>query len=151
MTLTPLALAEFWIAAPEPESRFTSNSTFAPLVMAWSAWVRWRCALFSALVMQAFRPALEMAASRKRRSWVSQRTDDLESGSSTPTSHLAFSVLTSFATANEAPAPMAAIPASPTAARTIFLLNLGLPLVRRRRPRRPPGDGRADRSWRWTL
>ena len=53
MVLTPLAWADFSIAAPEPESRLTSRSTLAPLVMAWSAWVAWVCALPSALVMQA--------------------------------------------------------------------------------------------------
>ena len=37
MTLTPCDLALAAIAAPEPESRFTSSSTFAPLVIACSA------------------------------------------------------------------------------------------------------------------
>ena len=110
---TPLAFAEFAMAAPEPESRFTSSSTLAPLVMAWSAWVRWVWAEPSALVMHALRPSLVIACWRSGRSWVSQRTDDLLSGSRTPTSHLAFAVFTD-APAVDTPAPMIWKPTSAT-------------------------------------
>jgi hypothetical protein len=37
MTFTPCDFAFAAIAAPEPESRFTSSSTFAPFVIACSA------------------------------------------------------------------------------------------------------------------
>ena len=41
MTLTPWDLALASIAAPEPESRLTSSSTFAPFVIACSACCCW--------------------------------------------------------------------------------------------------------------
>src|SRR4051794_21580613 len=41
MTLTPWDFALASIAAPEPESRFTSRITFAPLVIACSACCCW--------------------------------------------------------------------------------------------------------------
>src|SRR3954471_1576695 len=85
MTLTPRDLALAAIAAPEPESRLTSNSTFAPLVIACSACCCWADLSPSALVMVDFTPAASNAFLRKGRSTVSQRTDDLESGSSTAT------------------------------------------------------------------
>src|SRR3954468_17717934 len=83
--------ATFWdfafasIAAPEPESRFTSRSTLAPFVIACSA-----CCCCVDLSPSAFSivdctPAASKACLRSGRSTVSQRTDDLESGSSTAT------------------------------------------------------------------
>src|SRR3954451_10579053 len=85
MTLTPCDLALAAIAAPEPESRLTSSSTLAPLVIACSACCCWADLSPSALVMVDFTPAASNAFLRKGRSTVSQRTDDLESGSSTAT------------------------------------------------------------------
>src|SRR5918994_6958442 len=85
MTLTPCDFALAAIAAPEPESRFTSSSTFAPFVIACSA-----CCCCVALSPSAFwisdsTPASSNAFFRNGRSTVSQRTDDFESGSSTAT------------------------------------------------------------------
>src|SRR5215208_6864498 len=85
MTLTPWDLALAAIAAPEPESRFTSRSTLAPLVIACSA-----CCCCVDLSPSAFwisdsMPASSNAFFRNGRSTVSQRTDDLESGSRTAT------------------------------------------------------------------
>ena len=73
------------MAAPEPESRFTSRSTFAPFVIACSA-----CCCCVDLSPSAFwivtgTPAALNASLRNGRSTVSQRTDDFESGSRTPT------------------------------------------------------------------
>src|SRR3954447_8634299 len=85
MTLTPCDLALAAIAAPEPESRLTSSSTLAPLVIACSACCCWADLSPSALVMVDFTPAASNAFFRNGRSTVSQRTDDLESGSSTAT------------------------------------------------------------------
>src|SRR5690242_15217693 len=85
MTLTPCDLALAAIAAPEPESRLTSSSTLAPLVIACSACCCWADLSPSALVMVDFTPAASNAFLRNGRSTVSQRTDDLESGSSTAT------------------------------------------------------------------
>src|SRR3954454_13485312 len=85
MTLTPWPCALASMAAPEPESRFTSSSTLAPLVMACSA-----CCCCVDLSPSAFwisfsTPAASNACFRNGRSTVSQRTDDLESGRSTAT------------------------------------------------------------------
>src|SRR5215217_5331371 len=85
MTLAPCDLALAAMAAPEPESRFTSSSTFAPFVIACSA-----CCCCVDLSPSAFwivdlTPAASNAFLRNGRSTVSQRTDDLESGSSTAT------------------------------------------------------------------
>src|SRR5215207_3077025 len=85
MTLTSCDLALAAIAAPEPESRFTSRSTFAPLVIACSACCCWVDLSPSAFWMVASTPAALKASARNGRSTVSQRTDDLESGSSTAT------------------------------------------------------------------
>src|SRR4051812_10194821 len=85
MTLTPCFLALAMIAEPEPASRSTSSSTFAPFVIACSAWVRCAAGSPSALTMVASTPAFLKASPRYLRSWVSQRTDDLESGSRTAT------------------------------------------------------------------
>src|SRR5215211_7129625 len=85
MTLTPCDLALAAIAAPEPESRLTSSSTLAPLVIACSACCCWADLSPSALVMLDFTPAASNAFLRNGRSTVSQRTDDFESGSSTAT------------------------------------------------------------------
>src|SRR3954451_21040930 len=83
MTFAPRLWAVLMIAAPEPGSRSTSRMTLAPLVSAWSAWLR--CVLGSpwALTMVCGMPAALNAWSRYRRSCVSQRTDDWVSGSST--------------------------------------------------------------------
>src|SRR4051812_5201156 len=85
MTLTPCFLALAMIAEPEPASRSTSGSTFAPFVIACSAWVRCAAGSPSALTMVASTPAFLKASPRYLRSWVSQRTDDLESRSRTAT------------------------------------------------------------------
>src|SRR3978361_391355 len=93
MTLTPCDLALAAIAAPEPESRFTSSSTFAPFVIACSACCCWADLSASALVMTDFTPAASNAFFRNGRSTFSQRVDDFESGSSTPTVPALFLVL----------------------------------------------------------
>src|SRR5829696_6732483 len=85
MTLTSCDLALAAMAAPEPESRFTSSSTLAPLVIACSA-----CCCCVDLSPSAFwisdsTPAASKACLRNGRSTVSQRTEDFESGSSTAT------------------------------------------------------------------
>src|SRR3954447_21585367 len=85
MTLTPREFALASIAAPEPESRLTSSSTLAPLVIICSACCCCVDLSPSALSMIAFTPAASNAFFRSGRSTVSQRTDDLVSGSSTPT------------------------------------------------------------------
>src|SRR3954469_8181847 len=85
MTLTPRDFALAAIAAPEPESRFTSRMTFAPLVMACSACCCCVDLSPSAFWMVASTPASANAFFRNGRSTVSQRTDDFESGSSTAT------------------------------------------------------------------
>src|SRR3954454_25110247 len=85
MTLTPCFLALAMIAEPEPASRSTSSSTFAPFVIACSAWVRCAAGSPSALTIVASTPAFLNASPRYLRSWVSQRTEDLESGSRTAT------------------------------------------------------------------
>src|SRR4051794_14950420 len=85
MTLTPWDFALAAMAAPEPESRLTSSRTFAPLVIACSA-----CCCCVDLSPSAFwivdsTPALSKACLSSGRSSVSQRPDDLESGSRTAT------------------------------------------------------------------
>src|SRR5215203_2708624 len=85
MTLTPCDFALAAIAAPEPESRFTRRSTFAPFVIACSA-----CCCCVDLSPSAFwisdsTPAASKACFRNGRSTVSQRTEDLESGRRTAT------------------------------------------------------------------
>src|SRR5919107_6284175 len=85
MTLTSCDLALAAIAAPEPESRLTSRSTFAPLVIACSACCCCVDLSPSAFWIVASTPAALKASARNGRSTVSQRTDDLESGSSTAT------------------------------------------------------------------
>src|SRR5215216_7204001 len=85
MTFTPCDFALAAMAAPEPESRFTSSSTFAPFVIACSA-----CCCCVDLSPSAFwivdlTPAASNAFFRNGRSTVSQRTDDLESGRRTAT------------------------------------------------------------------
>src|SRR5919198_6269449 len=85
MTLTPWDFALAAIAAPEPESRFTSSSTFAPLVIACSACCCCVDLSPSAFWIVASTPAASNACLRNGRSTVSQRTDDLESGRSTAT------------------------------------------------------------------
>src|SRR4051812_17410579 len=85
MTLTPRELALASIAAPEPESRLTSSSTLAPLVIICSACCCWVDLSPSAFWMSTFTPASPNALVRNGRSTVSQRTEDFESGSSTPT------------------------------------------------------------------
>src|SRR5829696_1565448 len=85
MTLTSWDLALAAIAAPEPESRLTSRSTLAPFVIACSACCCWVALSPSAFWIVASTPAALKASERNGRSTVSQRTDDLESGSSTAT------------------------------------------------------------------
>src|ERR687898_2198113 len=85
MTATSCDLALAAIAAPEPESRLTSRSTLAPLVIACSACCCWVDLSPSAFWIVASTPAALKASARNGRSTVSQRTDDLESGSSTAT------------------------------------------------------------------
>src|SRR3954464_15482327 len=85
MTLTPWDFAFAAIAAPDPESRLTSRSTFAPLVMACSACCCCVDLSPSAFWIVASTPAALNAWPRNGRSTVSQRTDDFESGSSTAT------------------------------------------------------------------
>src|SRR3954451_1879923 len=85
ITLTFWDLAFAAIAAPEPESRFTSRMTFAPLVTACSACCCCVDLSPSALVMVASRPPASSAFWRSGRSTVSHRTDDFESGSRTAT------------------------------------------------------------------
>src|SRR3954465_5520730 len=85
MTLTPWDFALASIAAPEPESRFTSRITFAPLVIACSACCCWVDLSPWAFWMVAGTPAALNAAVRSGRSAVSQRTEDFVSGSSTAT------------------------------------------------------------------
>src|SRR4051794_6947 len=83
MTLAPRLGAVLMIAAPDPGSRSTSRMTLAPLVSAWSAWLRWVLGSPCALTMVCGMPAALKAWSRYLRSWVSQRTEDCVSGSST--------------------------------------------------------------------
>src|SRR5215210_7704507 len=140
MTLTSWDLALAAIAAPEPESRFTSSSTFAPLVIACSACCCWADLSPSALVIVDFTPAASNAFLRNGRSTVSQRVDDLESGSSTATLPLA-----SFLLLPPPPPPPSLLSsphaatgtaraATPTQSASLFHLNLtvfllvGLPL-----------------------
>src|SRR5215217_802656 len=85
MTFTPCDFAFAAIAAPEPESRLTSSRTLAPLVMACSACCCWVDLSPSAFWISFSTPAASNACFRNGRSTVSQRTDDLESGSSTAT------------------------------------------------------------------
>src|SRR3954469_11809997 len=85
MTLTPCDFALAAIAAPEPESRLTSSSTFAPLVIACSACCCWVDLSPSAFWISFSTPAASKACLRNGRSTVSQRTEDFESGSRTAT------------------------------------------------------------------
>src|SRR4051812_10408739 len=85
MTFTPCDFAFASIAAPEPESRLTSSRTFAPFVMACSACCCWVDLSPCAFWMVAGTPAALNACWSNGRSAVSQRTDDLVSGSSTAT------------------------------------------------------------------
>src|SRR3954465_5583031 len=93
MTFTPCDFAFAAIAAPEPESRFTSSSTFAPFVRACSACCCWADLSASASVIVDLTPAASNAFLRNGRSTVSQRFDDFESGSSTATLPEAFLLL----------------------------------------------------------
>src|SRR4051794_29495805 len=85
MTLAPRDAAFAAMAAPEPESRLTRRSTFAPLVSICSACCCCVDLSPSALSMMALTPAAANAFLSSGRSTVSQRTDDLVSGSRTPT------------------------------------------------------------------
>src|SRR5215210_7860683 len=85
MTLTSWDLAFAAMAAPEPESRLTSRSTLAPLVIACSACCCCVDLSPSAFWVVASTPAALKASPRNGRSTVSQRTDDFESGSRTAT------------------------------------------------------------------
>src|SRR3954470_15209884 len=81
MTLTPWDFALASIAAPEPESRFTSRITFAPLVIACSACCCWVDLSPWAFWIVTGTPADLNACWSSGRSAVSQRTDDFVSGS----------------------------------------------------------------------
>src|SRR3954454_17673053 len=85
MTFAPRACAVLMIAAPDPGSRSTSRMTLAPLVSAWSAWLRCVAGSPWALTIVWGTPAALKASSRYRRSWVSERTEDCVSGRSTAT------------------------------------------------------------------
>src|SRR6266516_2232518 len=85
MTFTPRDWALASMAAPEPESRFTSRSTFAPFVISCSACCCWVDLSPWALSIVTGTPAFLNAACSSGRSNDSQRTDDWVSGSSTPT------------------------------------------------------------------
>ena len=85
MTLTPCDAAFAAIAAPEPESRLTSRRTLAPFVIACSACCCCVALSPSAFWISASTPAASNAACSDGRSTVSQRTEDLESGSRTAT------------------------------------------------------------------
>src|SRR3954463_10988527 len=85
MTLTPWLWAFLMIADPEPGSRSTSRITFAPFVMAWSAWLACVAGSPWAFTIVCGTPAAVNAWSRYLRSCVSQRTDDFVSGSRTAT------------------------------------------------------------------
>src|SRR6266487_5329636 len=85
MTFTPRDWALASMAAPEPESRFTSRSTFAPFVISCSACCCWVDLSPWALSIVTGTPAAAKAFCRSGRSNDSQRTDDWVSGSSTPT------------------------------------------------------------------
>src|SRR4029078_4985311 len=84
MTPTPWDFALSMTAFPVPESRLTTISAVAPLVIIWSAMV-WNAVLSPwAFWMSYWTPSALNAASRYLRSAVSQRTDDLLSGRMTP-------------------------------------------------------------------
>src|SRR3954449_10846892 len=111
MTFAPRLCAVLMIAAPEPGSRSTSRMTLAPLVSAWSAWLRWVLGSPWALTMVCGMPAALNAWSRYRRSCVSHRTDDCVSGSSTailPLFELPPLVLVELLLLDPQPTPMAA-------------------------------------------
>src|SRR3954462_11284842 len=90
MTLAPRDFALAAMAAPEPESRLTSRSTFAPLVSICSACCCWVDLSASALSMIALTPAASNAFFSRGRSTVPQRTDDFVSGRRPPTVPAAF-------------------------------------------------------------
>src|SRR4051794_30229806 len=83
MTFTPRLWASWMIDLPEPGSRSTRRMTFAPLVIACSAWVRWVAGSPWAFVIVWSIPAAVNAWFRYLRSNCSQRTDDFVSGRST--------------------------------------------------------------------
>src|SRR5512132_1507348 len=85
MTFTPRDAALASMAAPEPESRFTSRSTFAPFVISCSACCCWVDLSPWALSIVTGTPAALKACWSSGRSNDSQRTDDFVSGSRTPT------------------------------------------------------------------
>src|SRR3954453_21001675 len=150
MTLTPCDLAFAAIAAPEPESRLTSSSTFAPLVIACSACCCCVALSPSAFSIVASTPAALKASARNGRSTVSQRTDDFESGSRTatlpgllPPPPLPLLELPPESSSPPQPAtvsaqPVATIAASHAPLRMEFLLLIGLNLLLQQSPRPPP-------------
>src|SRR6476619_5979260 len=85
MTFTPRDLALASMAAPEPESRFTSSSTFAPFVISCSACCCWVDLSPWAFSIVTGTPAALNADCSSGRSKDSQRTEDFVSGSRTPT------------------------------------------------------------------
>src|SRR3954454_14676054 len=84
MTFTPRDAALASMAAPEPESRFTSRSTFAPFVMSCSACCCWVDLSPWALSIGTGTPADLNAACSSGRSNDSQPTDDVVVGRRTP-------------------------------------------------------------------
>src|SRR3954470_7285141 len=154
MTLTPWDLALAAMAAPDPESRLTSSSTLAPLVIACSACCCCVDLSPSAFWMVDSTPALSKACLSSGRSSVSQRTDDLESGSRTATLPglappeppppddpllLDESSLPHAATASDSPAATVAISHAPLFTE---LLLMGVAP--------PPGSARPGRFDHWT-
>src|SRR5215211_1500911 len=134
MTLAPCDFAFAAIAAPEPESRFTSSNTFAPFVRACSACCCWADLSPSALLIVDLTPAASNAFLRNGRSTVSQRFDDLESGSRTATLPLAsFLVLPPPPPESLLSSPHAATgtarAATPTQSASLFHLNLTVSLL----------------------
>src|SRR5262249_49272306 len=71
------------ILQPEPGSRLVTRMTLAPFARHWSACDTCFCASPSAFTTVAAMPAFLKAAMKVGRSWVSQRTDDFVSGSTT--------------------------------------------------------------------
>src|SRR4051794_22028056 len=157
MTLTPRVAALAAIAAPEPESRFTSSSTLAPLVIACSA-----CCCCVDLSPSAFwisdsTPAASNAFLRNGRSTVSQRTEDFESGSSTATlpAFLSPPLLPleplSELLSSPQPATASAQPAATVATNHAplcmgFLLLIGFDVLLLQVTASPPSDGAGGRA-----
>src|SRR5690349_15766893 len=127
MTFTPWDLALASIAAPEPESRLTSNRTLAPFVMACSACCCWVDLSPCAFWISTGTPAALNACCRSGRSAVSQRTDDFVSGNSTATLS-AFALLLLLLLL-----PLLLLPLPPQAATTSESAQMLLAIISQRR------------------